>query len=50
MNGRFWNYSDKAVQVIKEYIEKFPDVVRYLCNHNEDVFMKKDFFASSENA
>lgn len=44
VDGRYWNYSDKAIQLIKEYVNKFPDVIRYLCNNNEDVFKKKDFF------
>ncbi|KAG9014015.1 hypothetical protein FRB94_000212 [Tulasnella sp. JGI-2019a] len=43
-NGRSWEFSEKAMQLILEYKHKFPEVFAKLGHKNDDLTAARDFF------
>lgn len=47
---RGWTFSDAAVDILKEFKEKFPTVFDYLAQHpSDEVFYEDDLFPNKED-
>ncbi|KAI5988596.1 exonuclease II [Pisolithus albus] len=49
-NGRHWEFSEKAIDLIHEYKTKFPDVFEILDDDTNDIARASDIFSGSADA
>lgn len=49
-NGRYWEYSEKAVDLIREYKDKFPEIFAILDQGGDDMARATDIFDSHADA
>lgn len=47
-DGRYWEFSEKAVDLIREYKEKYPEVMRTLDRGGDAMLKSSDVFSSSD--
>lgn len=47
-DGTLWFYSDKAIQLVKQYSEYCPRLFEYLNGHNENVYYVEDIFPEAD--
>jgi archaellum biogenesis protein FlaJ (TadC family) len=42
-----WQYSNKAVDLVRKYMQEFPELFEYLAKHTgNDVFYESDIFSA----
>ncbi|THH31525.1 hypothetical protein EUX98_g2669 [Antrodiella citrinella] len=49
-DGRFWEFSDKAMDLIREYARAYPEVMAVLKNSGDAMSRATDVFKNAENA
>ncbi|XP_034254731.1 5'-3' exoribonuclease 1 [Thrips palmi] len=50
-DNNMWLYSRKAIALIREYVEKFPEVFEHLCRKtSDDVYDDKDIYPGEDSA
>ncbi|XP_071053139.1 5'-3' exoribonuclease 1 isoform X2 [Onthophagus taurus] len=47
-DGNFWYYSEKAVELVKQFKELFPEVFSYVNLHNENVYYLEDIYPEGD--
>ena len=40
-NGRYWEFSDKAVDLIRDYAKKYPEVMAVLKNSGDGIILQR---------
>ncbi|KAH8101020.1 exonuclease II [Cristinia sonorae] len=48
-DGKYWEFSDKAVDLIRDYAQKYPEVMAVLKNGGDAMAQSTDVFRNAEN-